>query len=77
MANQDLYEQWLRKRRSVNVPDDFTRRVMTVIQREDRRQGVPWWEPWGAAPGVQIGLAAAAAVAFALRFAVLFTVAVG
>lgn len=77
MANHDLYEQWLRSRQSVKVPDGFTRRVMAAIQREDRRPSVFRWETWGAALGVQIGLAAAAVVVFTLRFVVLFTVAVG
>jgi len=77
VTNKDLYDQWLRKRQPMQVPDGFTHRVMATIHKENQRSRSPWWESWVAVSLVQIGLAAAAAVVCVLRFAVLFTAAVG
>ncbi|MFC1764158.1 hypothetical protein ACFL6U_19050 [Planctomycetota bacterium] len=76
MHEQDLYNQWLKQKQTVEVPDHYADRVMhSVIQVSQQQR--PWWDRLFATPLAQAGLVVATCVVFLLRFILLFTVALG
>ena len=77
MNRQDVYEQWLRQKRTAGVPEEITERVMTLLEQDSRPRPLALRECRVVTPLAQAGLAAGALLVFLLRFVMLFEAAIG
>ncbi len=77
MNKQQVYEQWLMRKRDVGVPEEIAERVMTVLSQDARPRRVSMGDHWIVTRLAQAGLAAGALMVFLIRFVMLFTAAVG
>jgi hypothetical protein len=76
MNENDQYQSWVEKRRSVVFPDDFSKKIVGQILRSEHatRQPKPKWElgrwiEWiSLRPHIQTAMIAIAFLAGALRF---------
>ena len=77
MNKQKVYQQWLKKKQAVEIPEDFAECVMTGIYHDSHRDDFSKWDQWVCTPLAQAGLAIGALLVFVIRFVMLFAAAVG